>query len=95
MARRVVAFIDVLGHRNDPSQQDLVEIRRRLQAGHTARPVFPKDQRRFDSDACYDPSEIGWQRVVNVCVPGGVHDDAVARHDDRRLSKMRHEIRVG
>lgn len=32
----------------------------------TTRPIFPKDQRRFDADAYYEDHEIARQRVVNV-----------------------------
>lgn len=72
MSQRIVAFVDVLGFRtlvNNVSQPQLVEIYRDLQATarlQTTSPVFPDDQRRFDSDAYYEDSEISRKRVVNV-----------------------------
>lgn len=72
MARRIVAFIDVLGFKalvENVPQGELVEIYRELQLAarlQTTRAVFPEDARRFDQDAHYEDHEIGRGRVVNV-----------------------------
>lgn len=72
MAKRIVAFIDVLGFKvlvENVSQPKLVEIYRELQSAarlQTTRPVFPEDHRRFDADAYYEDHEISRKRVVNV-----------------------------
>ncbi len=72
MARRIVAFVDVLGFRplvESVEHSKLLEIYRELQrAAHmqTALPIFPDDHRRFDPDAYYEDAEISRRRVVNV-----------------------------
>jgi hypothetical protein len=93
MARRIVAFVDVLGFKSlveNVPQPTLVEIYRRLQDAarlQTARPVFPEDHRRFDEDAYYEDAEIQRARVVNVVMAsdsivvyasGDSHKDAMA-----------------
>lgn len=59
MARRVVAFVDVLGFKalvENVPQHMLVEIYQELQSAarlETTRPVFPEDYRRFHEDPHY------------------------------------------
>jgi hypothetical protein len=72
MARRIVAFLDVLGFKalvETAPQEKLLTIYGRLQEAArdwTTSPVFPDDHRRFDGDAYYAPDEISHRRVANV-----------------------------
>jgi hypothetical protein len=74
VARRIVAFLDVLGFSSlvhNVPHPELVRIYRSLQqAAHaqTTTPVFPDDHRRWDSDAYYADDEIQRRRTANVVI---------------------------
>ena len=74
MARRIVAFLDVLGFKSlvETVEHDkLVEIYSQLQATarlQTTTPVFPDDHRRFDADAYYEDHEVSRRPNVHVAM---------------------------